>query len=67
MVTVVCRPRRLAKLAQLAKSREQTPNEYVAAVLAKHPTFAEAAAEMGVSRLTLRRWMADLEIVVKSA
>lgn len=67
MGTVVVRPRRLPKLTQLAKSHEQTPVEYVAAVLAKHPTFAEAATEMGVSRPTLRRWMADLEITVKSA
>lgn len=56
-VIVVERPQRPRNVLEREAQRTgRTPAEELAALLRRHPTFAEAAGELGVSELTLRRW-----------
>ncbi|MEY4762773.1 MAG: hypothetical protein RLZZ200_2629 [Pseudomonadota bacterium] len=65
MAVTVVRPRRLPKLAKLAKGAE--PAEFLAGVLGRHATYPDAAAELGVSLATLRKWRKEFGIEVRTA
>lgn len=63
---VAARPKLLpARLRKLARKAGQEPAEYLAGVLATHPTYGEAAEALDVDRRTVYRWRraAGIEVI----
>lgn len=48
-------------LRAMAKKDGTTPDELLKSVLNRHPNYTGAAAELGVSEATLRRWVRRME------
>ena len=52
------------RLVKLADERGIAPEALLRGVVGKYPTFAAAAADLGVTRQTLRSWLRRFNIVV---
>lgn len=65
---IVVRPRKVPpRLGRLAAESGRSPTEYLAETIRQHPTYAAAADHLGVTRLTLSRWIRWAGIKVVSA
>ena len=63
--TIVGRPRLLPNgLVRVARERGVEPGALLREVVGQYPTFAEAAADLGITRMTLRSWLKRFNSVV---